>query len=210
MKHLQIFEDFSGPGPISITNLELLDVNSIIQKNLPKIEKFNSVRPQIEEMGKKFFPANEMAKRNPEFKKTPEYREMKDKEDAFDHQLASAFASNLFGPDLAGLIGYANEIRGGGRMFFKGSSSQGIEKFKKFTSGWVEDTANNAIGIEIGKIYPYKNLEFYSQQVLKNMESGNYYDSTGKKKGRQIPQKKIAPTGKGTSYPPSSVVSKTA
>jgi len=209
MKHLQLFEEFSGPGPISVLSLKTLDITPFVQKNLAKIEKFNSVRPQIEEKGKKLFPANEMVKKNPEFKKTPEYRDLKDKEDAFDHQLASAFASSLFGPDLSKVIGYANEIKGGARMFFKGGSSQGIEKFKKFTSGWTEDNANNAIGVQIGNLYPYKDLEFYSPQVLKNIESGNYYDSTGKKKGKS-PQKKVVPSTRGTVSPSPSVVAKTA
>lgn len=151
-----------------------------------KIERFSyfvdDIRPRIEEMGKKLYPANDMVAKNPKMKNTPEYRELKDKEDAYDHQLASAMAASMLGPNLSDIIGNANEIKGGLRMFFKGSPSKGIGKFEQFTSGWDEDNANNQIGIEIAKKFPNKDLQFYSNEVVKNINQKNYYDSTGKKK----------------------------
>ncbi len=151
-----------------------------------KIESFSyfvdNIKPRIEEMGKKLYPANDMVAKNPKFKNTPEYRELKDKEDAYAHQLASAMAGSMFGPSLADMIGKANEVKGGLRMFFKGSSSKGVGKFEQFTSGWDEDNANNQVGIEIAKKFPNKDLQFYSDEVVKNINQKNYYDSTGKKK----------------------------
>ena len=158
-------------------------MSKLIADKYSKLIHFVDVtRPQIEEMGKKIYPANEMASKNPKLKNTPEYRELKDKEDAYDHQLASAIASSIFGPEFSELLGKANEIKGGLRMFFKGSPSKGIDKFEQFTSGWEEDNANNQIGIELGKKYPNKNIQFFSDLVVKNIENKNYYDSTGKKK----------------------------
>lgn len=154
-----------------------------VSKNIDQMDKFaNEIRPEIERKGMQLFPANDMVKKDPKLRSTPEYRELKDKEDAYDHQLASALATSMFGPTFADLIGKANEIKGGLRMFLRGSSKQNIGKFEKFTSGWDEDNANNEIGIELGTKYPNRDIEFYSQQVIKNINSKNYYDSTGKKK----------------------------
>ena len=161
------------PKVMGVEVVELVDkVNNYV----------DNVRPDIESRGKKLFPVNDMVVKNPNFKNTPQYRELKDKEDAYDHQLASAVAASMFGPQLSDIIGKANEVRGGLRMFFKGSSSKGVGKFEQFTSGWEEDNNNNRIGIEIGKRYPNKDINFYSNEVMKNIQSGNYYDSTGKKK----------------------------
>jgi hypothetical protein len=154
----------------------------LIVNGIDKITNYVEViRPKIENMGKKLFPANEMILKNPKLKGTKEYRELKDKEDAFDHQLASAVASSMFGPQFSEILGYANEIKGGLRMFFKGSKSQNIGRFEQFTSGWAEDNANNKIGIELGKQHRNKSLEELSRIVVGNINSGNYYDSTGKK-----------------------------
>lgn len=148
-----------------------------------KIANFaNEIRPKIEDLGKKFFPANDMVKKDPKFKTTPQYRELKDQEDAYCHQLASAMATAIFGPISANIIGKANEIKGGLRMFFKGSAAKGIGKYEKFTSGWEEDDANNQVGIELATKFPKKDLNFYSQQVLQNIKTKNYFDSTGNKK----------------------------
>lgn len=151
-----------------------------------KYEMFSTfvddIRPRIEEMGKKLYPANDMVAKDPKLKTTPQYRDLKDKEDAYDHQLASAMAASMFGPSFSDIIGKANEIKGGLRMFFKGSPSKGVGKFEQFTSGWDEDNANNQIGIEIAKKFPNKDLQFYSNEVVKNINQKNYYDSTGKKK----------------------------
>lgn len=142
----------------------------------------NVVRPEIEKRGQKLFPANEMVVKNPKFKLTPEYRELKDKEDAYDHQLASAMVASMFGSIIGSMIGQANEIKGALRIFFKGAPSKGVGRFEKFSSGWDEDNANNSIGISLAQKYPKKTLDFYSQEVLKNIQSKNYFDSTGKKK----------------------------
>ena len=76
-------------------------MSKLIADQYSKLIHFVDVtRPQIEEMGKKIYPANEMASKNPKLKNTPEYRELKDKEDAYDHQLASAIASSIFGPEF--------------------------------------------------------------------------------------------------------------
>ena len=158
----------------------------IVNKGMEIVNKVNSyvdnIKPDIESRGKKLFPANDMVAKNPNFKNTLQYRELKDKEDAYDHQLASAVAASMFGSELSDIIGKANEVRGGLRMFFKGSSSKGIDKFEQFTSGWDEDNNNNKIGIEIATRYPNKDINFYSNEVVKNIQLGNYYDSTGKKK----------------------------
>jgi len=164
-------------------SLTSLIIPTISAELVDKVNNYvDDIRPDIESRGKKLFPANDMVVKNSNFKNTPQYRELKDKEDAYDHQLASAVAASMFGPKLSDIIGKANEVRGGLRMFFKGSSSKGIGKFEQFTSGWEEDNNNNRIGIEIGKRYPNKDINFYSNEVVKNIQSGNYYDSTGKKK----------------------------
>lgn len=149
-------------------------------------EKFgyfvDRIKPDVERRAKNNFPTNEKVSKDPNFKKTPEYRELKDKEDAFAHQLASAVATSMFGSEFSDILGKLNEIKGGLRMFLKGSPSKGIERFEQFTSGWTEDNENNKIGIEIGEKYPNRNLDFYSNEVLKNIQVKNYYDSTGRKK----------------------------
>ena len=153
-----------------------------IMDGFKKFENFLEViRPDIENRGKKLFPANDLAGKNPNFKKTIEYRTLKDKEDAFDHQLSSAVLTSLLGIGLADTIGVANEIKGGLRIFFKGLPSKGIGRFEEITSGWNEDNANNSIGVEIAKKYPNKDINFYQGQVLNNINSKNYFDSTGKK-----------------------------
>ena len=154
-----------------------------VYENKEKLNHFiNKIRPEIEERAKRLFPANDLVKKDPNFKNSPKYRELKDKEDAYAHQLASAMAASIFGEISAAVIGQANEIKGALRIFFKGAPNKGIGRFEKFSSGWDEDNANNMIGIQIAQKYPNKNLDFYSQMVLKNIQSNNYFDSTGKKK----------------------------
>jgi hypothetical protein len=169
---------------MSRLNLDAVTKSSSIIGNTAKnINLFvNEIRPDIENRAKKLFPANDMVIKNPNFKKTPQYRELKDKEDAYAHQLASAMGTSLFGAQFSNLIGKANEVKGGLRMFFKGSPSKNIGKYEQFTSGWDEDNKNNEIGIELGKKFLNKDINFYSTEVVKNIQSGNYYDSTGIKK----------------------------
>lgn len=138
------------------------------------------IRPKIESDAKKLYPANDMVKKNPQLKNDPKYRILKDKEDAYCHQLASAMTTRLFGESLSTLIGYGNEIKGGLRIFFRGNPSRGIPKYSTFSSGYKEDVGNNKIGNEIAKKYPNQSIEFYSLQIQKNISYNNYYDSTGK------------------------------
>jgi hypothetical protein len=155
------------------------ETTSMVYKPYLNFVKFsNEVRPKIEEMATKLFPANKMDK---QFKNQLEYRNLKDKEDAYCHQLASAMASSMFGNNIASLIGLANEWYGGLRIFFKGNPGKNIPKFSTFSSGYSEDMGNNNLGVEIAKKYPNKNLEFYSNEVLKNIKNNNFYDSTAKK-----------------------------
>lgn len=160
---------------IGHTGLKIMD-------GFKKFENFLEViMPDIENRGKKLFPANELATKNPNFKKTIEYRTLKDKEDAFAHQLSSAVLTSILGIGFANIIGMANEIKGGLRIFFKGLPSKGIGRFEEITSGWNEDNANNTIGVEIAKKYPNKDINFYQEQVLNNINSKHYFDSTGQK-----------------------------
>lgn len=176
------YENLTEQTYSSATN-NLMVFQNILNKEKRKWNEFNDViRPKIEMMGKKFFPANEMASKNPKFKNSMEYRVLKDKEDAYAHQLASAVLASMFGSIFAKMVGKANEIKGAFRIFFKGAPGRGIKKFQTFSSGWDEDNANNEIGVEIAMKYPNKDLEFYSTEVIKNINSNNYYDSTGNKK----------------------------
>lgn len=157
------------------------------KKILDTYENWNTfsteIRPKIEANAENLFPANRKAKKNPKYKGTPEWRKLKDKEDAFGHQLASAMAVKLFGEGGANLIGIANEVNGGIKVFRKGNSARNIPKYSSFCSGCVEDEANNKLGREIAIKSPNQSFEFYQQQVLNNIKTGNYYNHKGEKVG---------------------------
>ena len=106
------------------------------------------------------------------------YQNMKDKEDAFCHQTASAYATSLFGENIAYIIGQMNELRGGFRIFFKGGKN--TPKYTKFSSGYQMDTSNNNIGIKLAKQYPKKTLDEYMRLVNKNINNGIYYNKSNK------------------------------
>lgn len=162
---------------------EKVTLGEFVIRQYGKFKYFvDEITPRIEKMAKMLYPANDIVKKDQNLKSSPQYRELKDKEDAYAHQLASAVAASIFGPVISDLIGKANEIKGGLRMFFKGAPSKGIEKYEQFTSGWKEDNLNNSIGIELGKKYPNRDMYFFSNLVVKNIENKNYYDSTGNKK----------------------------
>jgi hypothetical protein len=92
------------------------------------------------------------------------------KEDAFRHILASAFFTTTIGEKLTYFGGEVNEILGALRSFLKGEG---------FDSGWVMDTNNNEIGIEIGKKNPKANINQLSDIVKKSIDSGNFYTKKG-------------------------------
>lgn len=164
-----------------------LEKKPLGKKILDTKEKWNTfsteIRPKIEANAENFFPANKKARKNPKYKGTSEWRKLKDKEDAFGHQLASAMAVKLFGEGGANLIGIANEINGGIKVFQKGNSSRNIPKYSSFCSGCVEDEANNKLGREIAVKSPNQSFEYYQQQVLNNIKTGNYYNHKGEKVG---------------------------
>lgn len=136
----------------------------------------NNVRPRIEKVAKELYNADSIKD-----KTNVEYKKIKDKEDAFCHQLASAISTNTFGAGISDIIGKLNELKGGMRIFFKGNKGRNISPYSTFSSGYTEDIANNNLGIEIGKKFPNNSFEFYQKKVSENINSGNYFDSSGKK-----------------------------
>lgn len=160
--------------------VEQYTINNILVKFGITNEKWiiftNTIRPKIEQTAKELFPTPD--------KSDPNYRTTKDKEDAFCHQLASAIATQMFGDKISTVIGFANELKGGLRIFLKGNSGRGIKKYSTLSSGFGEDVGNNRIGVNLGKQTGSQNLQYYSREVVKNIQNGNYYDSTGKLVGK--------------------------
>jgi hypothetical protein len=105
-----------------------------------------------------------------------DYQKMKEKEDAFCHQSASAYATELFGEDISYIIGQMNELKGAFRVFFKGTNT--TPRFQKFDSGYEMDTNNNNLGIELSKKFPGKTLQQYMELVKQNIEKGLYYNKS--------------------------------
>lgn len=136
-----------------------------------KVNNFIDARVIIEKRAKEFYNSDSMDK------KTYPYQAMKDKEDAFCHQAMSAYATDLFGETIANIIGFMNEVRGGARIFFKGSRT--IKPYQTFSSGYTTDTKNNEIGRKIALSNKNKTLEQYIVLTQKNINSGNFYDRNG-------------------------------
>jgi hypothetical protein len=103
---------------------------------------------------------------------------MKDKEDAFCHQTASAYATSLFGESISYIIGQMNELKGAFRIFFKGGKN--TPKYTKFNSGYQTDTNNNNLGIKLAEQFPKKTLEDYMSLVQKNINNSVYYNKSNK------------------------------
>ena len=158
-------------------------VKGIVGSVVSKFTTFkDKVRPRILDEMKEIYPAIMMAKQNPSFKNTPEYHDLKEKGDAYRHQVASAVLTTLFGPLFADILGKSHEIKGGWEMFKLGDETKGIGKYQSFDSGWSQDNLNNNIGIKMAQQYPGKNWRFYSDLAVKNINSKNYYDTEGNKK----------------------------
>jgi hypothetical protein len=158
-------------------------VKVIVGSSVSKFNNFkDKVRPLILDKMKEIYPAIMMAKQTPSFKNTPEYHDLKEKGDAYRHQVASAVLTTLFGPTFADILGKAHEIKGGWEMFKLGDETKGIGKYQSIDSGWSQDNANNNIGIKMAQQYPGKDWKFYSNLAVRNINSKNYYDTEGNKK----------------------------
>jgi hypothetical protein len=103
---------------------------------------------------------------------------IKDMEDAFCHQTMSAIIMAKYGKTISWVIGWMNEIKGGLRIFLKGSKK--IPRFTKMSSGYTTDMKNNEIGREMVNRYPGKNVDGYMKLIEKNVKAYNFYDRYGK------------------------------
>jgi hypothetical protein len=136
------------------------------------IEFIEKTRDEVELYGKKVFnPSLPWAQRI-------EPTIVKDMEDAFCHQAMSAIITAYYSKYLASFIGWANEVKGGARIFFRGTKK--TPRFKKWSSGYTTDKKNNKIGRDMGKRYPGKNVDGYMKLIEKNVKAYNFYDRYGK------------------------------
>jgi len=151
--------------------LELNKINPIswVESNIDKVQKFFEAKDIVENTGKKIYNSNAL-----EVKSYP-YRAMKEKEDAFCHQAMSAYSTNLFGENISSIIGYLNEVKGGARVFLRGTSK--VPRFTKISSGYETDVKNNEIGRQIAVQNPNKTLNEYLKLVENNINSKNYYNT---------------------------------
>ena len=153
---------------IGAPNYGMID-SGINNENL--VGKFLDSREKIETKSKLLY--------NPEnLNNKMSYQNMKDKEDAFCHQTASAYATSLFGESIAYIIGQMNELKGAFRIFLKGGKN--TPKYTKFNSGYETDTNNNNLGIKLAEQFPKKTLEDYMSLVQKNINNGVYYNKSNK------------------------------
>ena len=151
---------------IEEANKKVLNEQSLMDKLMnqkDKVGDFLNARHQIE---KKAYQIYDTITPNPKIK-----------EDAFAHQTASAYAQSLFGTSITELLGFLNEVQGGLRMFFRGTSV--TPKYTRYTSDYTMDMKNNAEGIKIAQDNPNKTLDEYYKLVQDNIDSGNYYDKAG-------------------------------
>jgi hypothetical protein len=150
--------------------LELSKMNPIdwVKSNLDKIKKFYEAKDIVEDRAKRLYNSKVISKN------TYPYRAMVDREDAFCHQVMSAYSTNLFGKNISAVIGYLNEIKGGVRIFFKGTST--VPRFTQISSGYETDVKNNEIGRQIAVQNPNKTLNEYMKLVENNINSKNYYN----------------------------------
>ena len=101
-----------------------------------------------------------------------EFRDILDnKRDAHRHILASAYYTNKLGAGMIKGLGELIEIIGALKSKLKGGP---------FDSGWAMDSANNQIGIDLGKENQGASIEEINQIVLDRIESGNFYTADGK------------------------------
>ena len=135
------------------------------------VGKFLASREKIETKAKLLYNPANINNKMP-------YQKMKDREDAFCHQTASAYATNLFGESISYIIGQMNELKGAFRIFLKGGKN--TPKYTKFNSGYEMDTNNNNLGIKLAKQFPNKTLEDYMSLVQKNINNGVYYNKSNK------------------------------
>jgi hypothetical protein len=151
--------------------LELSKMNPIswVKSNIDKVQKFFEAKDIVENTGKRIYNSGSL-----EVKSYP-YRAMKDKEDAFCHQAMSAYSTSLFGENISSIIGYLNEVKGGVRIFFKGTSK--VPRFTKISSGYETDVKNNEIGRQIAVQNPNKTLNEYLKLIENNINSKNYYNT---------------------------------
>lgn len=154
--------------------LELSKMNPIdwVKSNLDKIKKFYEAKDIVEDRAITLYNSKVVSVL--QGKNTYPYRAMVDQEDAFCHQAMSAYSTNLFGENISAVIGYLNEIKGGARIFFKGTST--VPRFTQISSGYETDVKNNEIGRQIAVQNPNKTLNEYLKLVENNINSKNYYN----------------------------------
>lgn len=86
--------------------------------------------------------------------------------DAFRHILASAFFTTKLGGKITWAAGQIVELLGALRSFLK---SEG------FDSGWVMDSANNNIGIELGRKNVNDNINQLEKKVKQIVDKGEFF-----------------------------------
>jgi hypothetical protein len=100
-----------------------------------------------------------------------EFRDILDnKRDAHRHILASAYFTTKFGGSVVKNLGELIELIGALKNKLKAGS---------FDSGWAMDSANNQIGIDIGKENPAASLNDLNQIVSDLINSGDFYTADG-------------------------------
>tara|TARA_Y100000034_G_C6846893_1_gene383740 strand:+ start:338 stop:844 length:507 start_codon:yes stop_codon:yes gene_type:complete len=100
-----------------------------------------------------------------------EFRDILDnKRDAHRHILASAHYTSKFGGHIVKGLGELVELIGAVKSKIKGGP---------FDSGWAMDSANNKIGIDIGRRHEGVSLEQLNQIVTDLIDAGEFYTSDG-------------------------------
>jgi len=144
------------------------NISEGITDYIPAIEKIKTLAKTL--YSTKHLPQGSPENRTPEEEK--EYRDILDnKRDAFRHVLASAYFTTKLGGFLTKGTGEALELIGALKSKLKGGP---------FDSGWDMDSANNQLGVELGRKNPNATFNDFISLTQKIIQSGNFYTSNGK------------------------------
>jgi len=143
------------------------DVSEGITNYIPAIDKIKNLAKTL--YSTKHLPQGNPENRTPEEEK--EYRDILDnKRDAFRHILASAYFTTKIGGFLTKGTGEALELIGALKSKLKGGP---------FDSGWDMDSANNQLGVELGKKNPDASFNDFVSLVQNIIDKGEFYTSDG-------------------------------
>ena len=143
------------------------EVSEGISDYIPVIGKIKTLAKTLHST--KHLPQGPSKNRTPEEEK--EYRDILDnKRDAFRHILASAYFTTKMGGFLTKNTGEALELMGALKSKLKGGP---------FDSGWDMDSANNQLGVELGRKNPDSSFNDFVSLTQKSIQSGNFYTSDG-------------------------------